>query len=73
MGILDIVIFRDKMLVFLVNYKLWKVIMEYVFEKEDFWDCIKIIVSEEKISVSGDIVSNLEEIRVSESICILVI
>lgn len=41
--------------------------MEYVFEKEDLWDCIKTIVSEEKISASGDTASNLEETRASES------
>lgn len=67
MGTLDIVISRDKMLASPANYKLWKATMEYVFEKEDLWDCIKTIVSEEKISASGDTASNLEETRASES------
>lgn len=43
MGILDIVILKDKMLVLLVNYKFWKIMMVYVFEKEDLWDCMELL------------------------------
>lgn len=41
MGILDIVISKDKMLASPANYKLWKTTMAHVFEKEDLWDCME--------------------------------
>lgn len=44
------------MLEFLVNYKLWKIIMEYVFGKEDLWDWIEFINNKESGVMSGLII-----------------